>query len=83
MDKLAKIIYLADLIAEGRTFPIAGKLRLAVQDDLDRAMLLSLASSIRYLLKSRKLIHPQTVAAWNYYLQNVQCKPDMHPTTNG
>ncbi len=68
MDKLAKIIYLADLIAEGRTSPIVGKLRLAVQDDLDQAMLMSLAFSIRYLLKSRKLIHPQTVAAWNYHL---------------
>jgi predicted HD superfamily hydrolase involved in NAD metabolism len=68
MDKLARIIYLADLIAEGRTCPIVGKLRLAVQDDLDQAMLTSLAFSIRSLLKTSKVIHPQTIAAWNYFL---------------
>jgi predicted HD superfamily hydrolase involved in NAD metabolism len=68
MDRLAKVIYLADLIAEGRTCPIVNKLRLVVQHDLDQAMLLALASGIRYLLKDRKLIHPQTVAAWNSFL---------------
>ena len=68
MDRLARIIYLADLIAAGRTCPIVGKLRLAVQGDLDQAMLISLAFSIRYLLKRSKVIHPQTVAAWNYFL---------------
>jgi len=68
MDRLAKIIYLADLIAAGRTCPIVGKLRLAVKGDLDQALLISLAFSIRYLLKRGKVIHPQTVAAWNYFL---------------
>lgn len=68
MDQLAKIIYLADLVAEGRTYPITRKLRVVVQDDLDRALLLSLAFSIRYMLKRGKMIHPQTIAAWNYFL---------------
>ena len=68
MDQLAKIIYLADLIADGRTSPIAKKLRVVVQEDLDRALRLSLAFSIRYMLKSGKMIHPQTIAAWNYFI---------------
>jgi predicted HD superfamily hydrolase involved in NAD metabolism len=68
MDKLAKIIYLADLIAAGRTCPIVRKLRLAVKGDLDQAMLLSLAFSIRHMLKRGKMIHPQTFAAWNYFI---------------
>ncbi len=68
MDQLAKIIYLADLIAEGRNCPIAKKLRMVAPDDLDQALRLALAFSIRYLLKTGKLIHPQTVAAWNYFL---------------
>ncbi|MGD0153360.1 MAG: bis(5'-nucleosyl)-tetraphosphatase (symmetrical) YqeK [Thermacetogeniaceae bacterium] len=68
MDQLAKTIYLADLIAEGRTCPIAEKLRVVVQDDLDQALRLSLAFSIRYILRRGKLIHPQTIAAWNYFL---------------
>ena len=67
-DKLAEIIYLADLIATGRTCPIVGKLRLAVKGDLDQAMLLSLAFSVRYILKRGKEIHPQTVEAWNYFI---------------
>jgi predicted HD superfamily hydrolase involved in NAD metabolism len=69
MDKLAKIIHLADLIAEGRSYPIVGKLRLAVREDLDRALCMSLAFSIRYMLRRGRMIHPQTVAAWNYCVQ--------------
>lgn len=69
MDKLAKIVHLADLIAEGRSCPIVGKLRLAVRDDLDQALRMSLAFSIRHMLKQGKMIHPQTVAAWNYYIR--------------
>jgi predicted HD superfamily hydrolase involved in NAD metabolism len=68
MDRLARVVYLADLIAAGRTCPIVGKLRLAVQGDLDQALLISLVFSIRYMLKRSKAIHPQTVAAWNYFL---------------
>jgi predicted HD superfamily hydrolase involved in NAD metabolism len=67
MDQLSKIIYLADLIAAGRGCPIVGKLRQAVQGDLDGAMKIALAFGIRYLLKRGKVIHPQTVAAWNFY----------------
>jgi predicted HD superfamily hydrolase involved in NAD metabolism len=68
MDRLAMIIYLADLVAAGRTCPMVGRLRLAVQGDLVRALLISLAFSVRYLLKGRKAIHPQTIATWNYFL---------------
>jgi predicted HD superfamily hydrolase involved in NAD metabolism len=68
MDSLAKIVYLADMIAEGRTFPIVRKLRLVVQENLDQALLISLGFSIRYMLRKSKMIHPQTVAAWNYFL---------------
>jgi predicted HD superfamily hydrolase involved in NAD metabolism len=68
MDRLAGVVYLADMIAAGRTCPVVGKLRLAVQGDLDQALLIALAFSIRNLLKRKKVIHPQTVAAWNYVL---------------
>ncbi len=69
MDQLAKIVYLADLIAAGRSCPIVGKLRIAVKDDLDAAMRIALAFGIRHMLKRGKLIHPQTVAAWNFYVE--------------
>jgi predicted HD superfamily hydrolase involved in NAD metabolism len=80
MDRLARVIYLADMIAAGRACPIVGKLRLAVQGDLDRALMTSLAFSVRNLLKRGKAIHPQTVAAWNYFLdepEKRQSNPDL------
>jgi len=83
MDRLAGVVYLADMIAAGRTCPVVGKLRLAVRGDLDQALLISLAFSIRNLLKRQKAIHPQTIAAWNYVLVQLDlgCRGGKHPPT--
>lgn len=69
MGLLAKVIYLADLIADGRNFPDLDSLRRMVWDDLDRALLFGFACSIRYCLEKGYLLHPRTLAAWNYYLR--------------
>lgn len=68
MGFLEKIIYLADLIALGRRFPGVECLRKIAQEDLDFALLHGLASSLHYCLRREKLVHPQTVAAWNFFL---------------
>jgi predicted HD superfamily hydrolase involved in NAD metabolism len=67
MDELAKIVYVADLIAPGRSFPCLDELRQVARQDLDRALLECLASTIRYCLERQCPIHPQTIAAWNFY----------------
>lgn len=67
MSRLAKIIYVADIIAPGRDFPGLGQLRQVVMKDLDRALLECLGSTIRYCLDRQHPIHPQTIEAWNFY----------------
>ncbi len=69
MGHLAKIIYIADMIAEGRSFPGLAELRRKAFESLPEALLLGFASTIRYCLESGRLIHPQTIAAWNYFLR--------------
>lgn len=67
MSVLARIIYVADIIAAGRDFPGVNRLRQLARKDLDRALVECLASTIRYCLERQILIHPQTITAWNFY----------------
>ncbi len=69
MGLLEKVIYVADLIAPGRSYPGVDCLRELAERDLDRALLLGFAFSIRYCLERERLIHPQTIAAWNFFLE--------------
>lgn len=68
MGLLAKIVYLADLIAEGRNFPGVAKIRRLAKEDLDLALLEGFASTVRYCLQEKRVIHPQTIAAWNFFI---------------
>lgn len=67
MSMLAKIVYVADIIAADRDFPGVNRLRQLAGEDLDRALVECLATTLRYCLERRRLIHPQTITAWNYY----------------
>lgn len=67
MGRLAQIIYIADMIAPGRDFPSVGRLRDLAREDIDQALLECIASTISYCLRRCNLIHPQTIAAWNFY----------------
>lgn len=69
MGRLAQVIYIADLIAAGRDFPSLDHLRSLAVTNLHQALLECIASTIRYCLARRQLIHPQTTAAWNFYSQ--------------
>ncbi len=65
MDLLEKIIYLADFIEPGRKFKGADELRKTAQENLDKAVLMALESSIAYLMGSDRLMHPNTLYARN------------------
>jgi len=67
MGRLAQVIYIADLIAVGRDFPAVSHLRNLARENLDKALLECIASTICYCLERRQLIHPQTIEAWNFY----------------
>jgi predicted HD superfamily hydrolase involved in NAD metabolism len=71
MNKLEKIIYLADYIEEGRNFPEVENIREAAKNNLDEAVLLALDNSIQYIIQSCKLIHPFTIEARNDLLRKI------------
>lgn len=71
MNKLEKVIYLADYIEEGRNFPEVENIREAAKNNLDEAILLALNNSIQYIIKRGKLIHPFTIEARNDLLRKI------------
>lgn len=72
MSTLEKIIYLADFIEVGRSYPGVDDLRLVAEEDLDKAVLKALNNTIIYVLSIEKLLHPNTIYARNEILVKVE-----------
>lgn len=70
MSLLEKIIYLADYIEPGRSFPGVEQIREAAFRDLDEALLLCFDSTISFVLQRGQLLHKDTVEGRNYLLMN-------------
>lgn len=72
MSMLEKIIYMADLIEENRKFPTVDRLReLAYGKDLNKALLVSFDNTIKFVIDNKQLIHPRTISARNYIMQEI------------
>ncbi|WP_243426413.1 bis(5'-nucleosyl)-tetraphosphatase (symmetrical) YqeK [Caldicoprobacter guelmensis] len=69
MSLLDKIIYLADYIEPNRDFPEVEELRRVAMEDLDKAVLLAVRRTIKYVLDTDRFLHPRTVEAWNDMLK--------------
>jgi predicted HD superfamily hydrolase involved in NAD metabolism len=67
MSLLEQIVYLADLIEEGRDFPELPLLRRLAERDLDEALSEAFDQTLLFVLEQRDLIHPLTVYARNWY----------------
>ena len=74
MSKLAKVVYLADMIEPGRDFPGVEELRKLARRDLDRAMLLAYSNTMRYLLEGGLLIHPHCISGYNELILAAKAK---------
>lgn len=72
MSKLEKIIYLGDLIEDGRDFPSVDEIRCAAKDDLDDAVFMACSHTIKYLVDSKKPILGGTIDLFNYYAKNMK-----------
>ncbi len=70
MSTLCKIIYLADFIEPNRNFPGVDMLRTVAYINLDKALLLTINSSIKKVIEMNRIIHPNTILARNYILIN-------------
>lgn len=68
MCSLAKIIFLADMLEEGRNFPGIEGLRDLAYKNLDAAMLACLNHVILYLIEEGKKIHPLVLETRNSLL---------------
>lgn len=69
MTLLEKIIYLADYTEPGRHFPGVEELRALTLRDLDGALLLGFEMSIREMAERGLPLHPNTVKARDWLLQ--------------
>ena len=68
MSDIEKIIYLADMIEPDRKFDGIKQLRKLSEGVLDIAMLDAYDISIKYIVKTGRMLHPKTVAARNELL---------------
>ena len=72
MTDLDKVLYLADYIEPGRTFPGVQSVRQAARQDLDRAVLQAMDGTLRYVIDRGWLIDPLTVEARNWLLNGLR-----------
>ena len=74
MTDLDKIIYIADLIEEGRVLPGLEPIREMAYKDLDKALVLSLEYCIDNVLERGKTIHPQSKNALEVAKEKIENK---------
>ena len=72
MSNLEKIVFLSDMLEQGRDFPGIDKLRRLFYEDLNECMYKSLKYELRYLKKQRGAIYPLTESAFAYYEELVK-----------
>ncbi len=67
MSTLEKLIFLSDMLEEGRDFPHIKSLRAWFVRDLDECMYRALRYELKYLKKRKSAIYPLTFRAYEYY----------------
>ena len=65
MSLLDKIIYLADYIEPGRSFPGVDEVRAVAEKSLNEAVLQAMGNTITFLIKKNQAIYPDTFHAYN------------------
>ncbi len=69
MSALEKLVYLSDMLEEGRSFPHIDLLRDIFYEDADRCMYLCLRYQLKYLREKGTDAYPLTLQAYEYYRQ--------------
>lgn len=70
MNRLAKIIFVADSTADGRSWEGVEYGRQLAREDLDKAVLYFLNRTIERMIKINKCIHIDSIELRNEYLEN-------------
>lgn len=66
MSLFEKIIYVADLVSDDREYLDVNEVRQLAEEDLDKTLLRGLSFTIEDNARKHKLIHIDTVKAYNY-----------------
>ncbi|MBM7691837.1 putative HD superfamily hydrolase involved in NAD metabolism [Peribacillus deserti] len=70
MSLLEKVIYLADYIEPGRSFPGVDEVRKTASEQLDSALTEAMRNTIIFLMNRNQSIYPATFKAYNYLIMN-------------
>ncbi|MDA7026868.1 bis(5'-nucleosyl)-tetraphosphatase (symmetrical) YqeK [Bacillus sp. CLL-7-23] len=65
MTLLEKVIYVADYIEPGRSFPGIEEVRTLAETNLDLALIQALKNTIIFLLTKNQAVFPMTIATYN------------------
>lgn len=69
MSMLEKVVFMADLVEEGRDFQIVDELReLAFGGKIDDAIIMALDNTIMFVIKKGQIIHPRSIEARNFLI---------------
>lgn len=71
MSLLEKIVFLADYIEPGRSFPGVELVRESAEEDLDKSIAMSLKNTIEFLASRSKQIYPNTIHAYNAFISKL------------
>ena len=74
MSLLDKVIYLADYIERGRSFPGVDEVRLTAKRNLDHAVIQALRNTVVFLMKRNQAIYPDTFKTYNDLIMNLKEK---------
>ena len=74
MSLLEKIIYIADAIEPGRTYPGVEEIRKLAFEDIDKACLSSMRKTIEYVTSQGKRLDEETIEAKDYLEQEINKK---------
>lgn len=70
MSQLAKVIYVADYVEEGRTFPVVNEARQIAKKDLDEAVAFETKHTLLFLIQKNARIYPKTIETYNTWVVN-------------
>lgn len=65
MDKLDKIVYLADVIEPNRDFKGLDKIRSLAEVDIDSAFAAAYRGQLLFIIEKGGYLHPRTLSVWN------------------
>lgn len=74
MTLLEKVVYLADYIEPGRSFSGVDEVRELAKQSLDKALLKTVKNTIKFLMKKKQAIYPDTFHMYNDLILNLKEK---------